>query len=91
MSLLGFLSALFYREANVMSTYNLIPPNQENATQLATILKKVNQYSWDVTEEIYALLFPHKVYLNSYAKISKDSDDEKFSYEISEIKRKALA
>lgn len=90
MSLLGFLSALFYREAKVMSTYNLIPPNQENATQLATILKKVNQYSWDVTEEIYALLFPHKVYLNSYAKISKDSDDEKFSYEISEIKRKQV-
>lgn len=87
MSLLGFLSNVFNREADVLSTYNITPPNQKNAIELAAILKKVNQYSWNVTEEIYALLFPNKVYFNSSAEYLEDYD-EKFSYKISEIKRK---
>lgn len=63
LSLIGFLSKMYYE---VLSTHDLIPPNRKKAAELKAIIDEVDQYSWNVTEEIYVMLNPDRFLISRF-------------------------
>ena len=74
LSIMEFISPVIYGEATVQSKHNLNPPNKEKAAELKGAINSVDQYSWDVTDQINRILFPYKVYVNTLPETSNHSN-----------------
>ena len=76
--LIGFLSKVYYE---VLSSHNLTPPNKKKAAELKAIINSANQYSWNVTEEIYVMLNPNKFIFshNSVGKITSNLTNKRIN------------
>ena len=93
LSYLGFISKKSYSgDYYTLAINTLQPPNQKAALRLEKVIKEVNQYSWDVTKEIYDLIQPNRVYKTIYNINEREEKgflpDESFEKSISEKDRR---
>lgn len=58
LSMLGFISKLYYQEADVLCSHCITPPNTTKATQLKAILDRVDIEACDINDQIEAMLYP---------------------------------
>ena len=64
LSYLGFVANPSYDgNYKALAINTLEPPNKKASLRLETIIKEVNPYTWNVSREIYDLIYTRKVYI----------------------------
>ncbi len=82
LSYIGFLISDSYRgDYEVVAINTLNPPCKETALRLETVIKEVNQYSWNVSREIYSMLESKPIFIERY----EISDNRKVDYDLGDF------
>lgn len=63
LSNLGFISEVYYQEAEVLCSHCIIPPNTAKAVELKAILESVDRESCDINDRIEVMLHPQRVFI----------------------------
>ena len=90
---LGFISEVYYHEADVLCAHALQPPNAKASAELQAVIHQVDQFQWDVTDRIYAWLHPERsvvqwdVFQAGSSSVSEHESEYRFTVSLEEARQ----